>query len=439
MKQKIFPMLFLLTALLFTGCSMQTVEEMYAVPKRSDEFSSLQTAIDAAMTDRTYAAPVSGDNQQSVQTADLDGDGVDEYLVFAMNDADRRLQVLIFRQEEQVCSLWHVIETSGTAFGQVEYISFDQNPGCELVIGSLVSDQVLRSVSVYNFSRSAPEQLLMAGYSRFLICDLDDNGFSELMVIRPGEVRGERGAAVLYSSSGGQIQRSVETELSARTTGIRRVVTNTLQDGTPAVFIASAIDEQTLVTDVLALREDRLTNVSYSAESDMSLRTLRNDYIYAEDIDEDGLLELPRMLTMKPVTPWADTDQRFLLRWFTMDVDGRETNKLVTFHYYSGGWCMMLDQEWASRVSVQQNSGVYIFYLWNESYQDARPLFTIHVFTDGNRDEDAVRDGRFVLYRAEGVAYAANLSSEAASYGLTEEYIINHFRMIRKDWRMGES
>lgn len=438
--RRMFFLLLWLVAALFSGCAMQTVEEMYAVPKRSQEFSSLQSAVDAAMVERTYAAPVSGDNQQSVQMADLDGDGLEEYLVFAMNNEDKRLQVLIFHQQEDgSCTLWQVIETSGTAFDQVEYIDFDQQPGCELVVGSLVSDRVLRSVSVYNFSGGEPEQLLLVGYSRFLTCDLDQDAYTELMVIRPGEVRTDRGVAVLYRCQNGRIQRSMETELSARTTSIRRVVNNTLQDGTPAVFVASAADEETLVTDIFALREDRLTNIAYSAESDTSLRTLRDDYIYAEDIDEDGILELPRMLTMKPVTPWTDTDQRFLLLWFSMDVEGRETDKLVTFHYYSGGWYVMLEQDWASRVSVQQDSGVYIFYVWDVAYQEARPLFTIHVLTGSDRDEEAVRGGRFVLYRAEGVAYAANLSSEAADYGITEEYIINHFRMIRKDWRMGES
>ena len=40
----------LLTALLLCGCSVQTVDEMYAIPKRSDDYNNLQSAIDGAMT-----------------------------------------------------------------------------------------------------------------------------------------------------------------------------------------------------------------------------------------------------------------------------------------------------------------------------------------------------------------------------------------------------
>lgn len=440
MKKKILFLVLTLTALLLTGCAMQTVEEMYAVPKRSAEYSSLQFAIDAAMVGRTYAAPVSGDNQQSVQMADLDGDGVEEYLVFAMANSDKRLQVLIFRQEEDgACSLWEVIESSGAAFEQVEYIHFDQVPGCELVIGSQVSDQVLRSVSVYSFSKGTAEQLLMVGYAKFLTCDLDGNDCKELLVLRPGEAEATRGMAVLYSSRGGQIERSVETELSKEVTHIRRITASKLQDGTPAVFVASSVDEKAIVTDIFALKEGKFTNISFSTEADTSIQTLRNFYVYAEDIDEDGVLELPSLLTMKAVSHWEDEEEKFLLRWFAMDLDGREVDKLFTFHYYVGGWYVQLDKEWASRVSVEQGSGVYIFYMWNESYQEATPLFTIYVFTGGTRDEDAVKDGRFAVYRTEGVAYAGKLEPAAAEYGITEEYIINSFRLIRKDWRAGEN
>lgn len=440
MKKKILFLVLTLTALLLTGCAMQTVEEMYAVPKRSAEYSSLQFAIDAAMVGRTYAAPVSGDNQQSVQMADLDGDGVEEYLVFAMANSDKRLQVLIFRQEEDgACSLWEVIESSGAAFEQVEYIHFDRVPGCELVIGSQVSDQVLRSVSVYSFSKGTAEQLLMVGYSKFLTCDLDGNDCKELLVLRPGEAEATRGMAVLYSSRGGQIERSVETELSKEVTHIRRITASKLQDGTPAVFVASSVDEKAIVTDIFALKEGKFTNISFSTEADTSIQTLRNFYVYAEDIDEDGVLELPSLLTMKAVSHWEDEEEKFLLRWFAMDLDGREVDKLFTFHYYVGGWYVQLDKEWASRVSVEQGSGVYIFYMWNESYQEATPLFTIYVFTGGTRDEDAVKDGRFAVYRTEGVAYAGKLEPAAAEYGITEEYIINSFRLIRKDWRAGEN
>ncbi len=427
-------------ALLLSGCAMLSVEELYAVPRRSEEYSQLESAIDSAMIGLDYSAPISGDNQQPVQMADLDGDGVDEYLVFAAGDLEKPLQILIFSQgSDGACTLTDVIESNGSAFEQVEYINFDEKPGCELVVGRQVSDQVLRSVSVYTFSGGSAEQLLVVGYSKFLTSDLDSDGRSEVMVFRPGEAESGRGTAVLYSVSGGQITRSVETELSVSPSRIRRIMPGKLQGGAPAVYVASTTEEDSIVTDIFAIAEGRFTNIAFFCGSETTIETLGNFYVYAEDIDEDGIMELPAMIPMKQVSGGQEEEPSYLLRWFSVDALGNKTEKLHTFHNYLGGWYVQLRQTWSNRVSVAQGGNTYTFYVWDHEYLEAEPLFTIYVFTGSSRDEDAVQQGRFALYRAEGVAYAAKLEPDAAAYGLTEEELTDSFRLIRQDWRTGES
>ena len=44
-----------------------------------------------------------------------------------------------------------------------------------------------------------------------------------------------------------------------------------------------------------------MTNVTFSNDSGTSIQTMRNFYVYADDIDNDGVVELPSLLTMKPV------------------------------------------------------------------------------------------------------------------------------------------
>lgn len=439
MKKRIL-LLTLLTALLLSGCAMRTVEEMYTPPKRSEEYKELQAAIDTAMYGLTFSSPQSGENQQTVQMADLDGDGTDEILVFAKGASEKPLQVLIFQQDaEGNVRTMDTIGSNGLAFEQVEYVEFDEHPGCELVVGIQVSDQVLRSVAVYSFHSGDAQQLLLNGYSKFLTCDLDLNGRREIMVFRPGEAETERGMAVLYSSREGQIERSVETELSASTSRIRRILPGKLQGDVPAVYVASSANENEIVTDIFALIDGRLTNVSFSSEADTSIRTLRNFYVYADDIDNDGVVELPGLITMKPISLWRDEEQKFLLRWFSLDAEGWELDKLFTYHNYVGGWYMQLDSTWASRASVDQGENYYTFYVWNESYDRATELFTLYIFTGANRDEEVTKDGRFALYRSEGVAYGARLADAAPEYNLTEEYLTACFRLIRQDWQTGET
>lgn len=439
-KKRILPGLLLLLPLLLSGCAMRTVDEMYALPKRSQEYQHMQTAIDEAMEGLTYCAPVSGENQQTVQMADLDGDGQAEYLVFASGDAEKPLQVLIFRQEPGgICSLMDVIQSNGTAFEQVEYVNFDEKPGLELVIGHRVSDRVLRSVSVYSFSGGSGEKVLMNSYSKFLTCDLDQNGRSELLVLRPGEGASERGMAVLYSADKGKVQRSAEMELSVDPTHIRRIVKGRLQGDAPAVYVASAVDERVVLTDVFALKNGKFSNISFDGEQGASTETLRNFYVYPEDIDSDGVLELPALVTMKAVSRWGEEEQKYLIRWYAMDSIGRKVDKLYTFHDFLGGWYIQLDSTWANRVTVEQDAGQYTFYVWNESFGEATAMFTVYLFTGSTRDQEVEAEERFLLYRGEDITYGARLERYADQFGITEEYLIDAFSLIRQDWRTGET
>ena len=429
-----------MTALLFTGCAMQTVEEMYALPRRSEEFNDMQSAIDTAMYGMTYASPQSGENQQTVQMADLDGDGQDEILVFAKGATEKPLQVLIFTQDENGrVRTMETIGSNGLAFEQVEYVDFDNDPGLELVVGIRVADQVQRSVSVYSFKNGDAELMLMNGYSKFVTCDLDENGRAELMVLRPGEQETQWGTAVLYHFGNSQIERSAEMSLSETPENIRRIMQGKLENGTPAIFVASAVGQDAVVTDVLTIKNNQLINLAFSADVNTSVQTLHNYYVYAEDIDGDGVVEIPSIITMKPVSSWDLEEEKNLLRWYSFDDNGWEYDKLFTFHNYLGGWYLRLDSSWASRMTVEQLGNIYDFYLWDESYQAATPLFTLYVFTGGPRDEEAVRNGRFALYRSEGIAYAASIDEAAAEYEITEDYLIDSFRLIRQDWQTGET
>lgn len=440
MKRNILPLAALLAALLLTGCAMRTVEEMYSLPKRSEAYSYLQSAIDMAMAGLEYAAPVSGENQQTVQMADLDGDGVDEYLVFAKGTSENPLQILIFSQDaEGKCQIREVIQSKGSAFEQVEYVDVDDSPGCEIIVGRQVSDEVLRSVSVYTFAKGDTKLLMTAGYSKFLTCDLNDDGKSELMVIQPGEAEAHRGTAVLYGFRDGMMERSVEAELSEKAENIKRITVGKLQSGESAVYVASAVDESTILTDIYALKNGRFTNISLSSESGTSVQTLRNYYVYADDVDGDGVLELPSLMTMKAVSQSWDREKQYLIRWYALDIRGEETDKLYSFHNYAGGWYIQLDGAWANRVTVDQVGNTYAFYVWDADYGKAAALFTVYALTGSDRETQTQEDSRFPLYRSEGVIYAARLETAAEEYGMTQDTLINCFRLIHQEWKTGET
>ena len=433
-------LLTIMTAALLGGCGMRTVDQMYQVPRRSDAYNHVQSAMDMALAGLEFAAPTSGENQQTIQQADLTGDGVDEYILYARGNGEKPLNILIFTLDEDgTCYLMEVIELNGSTFERVEYVDIDGLPGKELVVGRQVSNQIMGTVCVYSFGTGQAERLMNTYYTTFLTCDLDGDNSSEVVLIQPGEAATARAIAIRYEYVDGAMERSVEVEASAPAEGIKRIVVGKLQDGSPAVYLSTAVGENTIVTDIFALRQDRLVNISAVRSAGTAVSTLRNYYIYAGDIDQDGVMELPSLITMKSVTARVSGDRQYLIRWYAMDLQGREWDKLYTFHDYAGGWYIQLDSAWANRISVEQEGNTYTFYLWNEDERDAEQLFVLYALTGTDRDDKAVQDGRFLLRSKEGTAYAAKLAPAAMEYGLTQEYLINSFRLIYQDWNTGET
>lgn len=435
---KIVTML-LAVVLLLSGCTMRTAKDMYRIPKRSDNFNNLQAAIDTAMSDLEYCAPLSGENRQTVQMADLDGDGESEYLLFAKGSHEKPLRILVFRNIGDSYENIATVECNGSAFDQVEYIQLDNNSGVEIVVGRQVNDQVIRSLSVYSLQDQELVQLVSVNYTKLLATDLDEDGLSELFLLRPGQTDADNGVAELYSVKNGSIERYNEVSMSQPVDKLKRIIIGKLDGGKTAVFTASSIGDTALITDVYTVLDGKLANVTLSNESGTSVQTMRNFYVYADDIDSDTVVELPYLITMKPMPNVMSADRHHLIRWYAMTVDGSEIDKVYTYHNFVGGWYLQLDAEWAQRVTVVNVGNQYEFFIWDKEYKTTQKFMTLYSLTGQSREDQGTTDERFILLRSDSAVYAAHLEEGAAELGLTKENIIYSFRLIQEDWKTGET
>jgi len=431
-------LLLVVAALGLCGCSMPTVDQMYCPPKRSDAYKNLQSVIDQSMSGLFYSAPLAGEHQQMVQTVDLDGDGIEEYLLFAKGESDAPLKILVFQEIDGNYVHTDTIAHNGSAFDQVEYIQMDDRPGMEIVVGCQISDQLLRRVSVYTFVNGETVQMLSTSYTKFLTVDLDLDGYTELFLLRPGQVGTDNGVAELYGIENGAMERSNEVAMSGPVDRLKRLLVGKLHDVDAAVYVASTVDETALITDVFAYVDGVFTNVTFSNESGTSVRTLRNYYVYADDIDNDGVVELPFLVNMRRMDDVQQSQLQKLIRWYAMASDGSEHVKCYTYHDFMGGWYVKLDNEWAARLSVLQQGNQYEFYIWDEDYENAQMVMTVFALTGQNREEQSREDDQFVLLKTDSVIYTAKIYPISQKYGITQESAVLNFQLIHHDWKTGE-
>ena len=423
------------------GCGTVSGDDLYALPKQSDAYYDLQKAIDLTLpADASYTGPLTGSNQQAVQLADLTGDGHDEAIVFAKTSGAKPLKMYIFDRSSGSYENTAVIEGDGTAFDCVEYAQLDGVPGLEIVVGRQVSNQIAQSLGVYTYGGSSQKELMSAVYSEFKVVDLDENDVKEVLVLRL-ETEDRAGVAELYHFQDGLMERYREAGLTMGIKQIKRITTGYVARGVPAVFVASAVGENTTATDILTFVGKDFCNLAANTNYSLAAQKIRNYPVYATDIDEDGIVELPTPVALPSLS--AEEETQWIIQWYNMKTEGSRELKMTTYHNFAGGWYIELPQSWSEALTVsreQKPGGAigYAFSRWMGYDQKPEELFTIYALTGGDRLQQATSHGRTLLAEKGETAYAVSMGTSKWVAYQNEEDICAMFHFIDVDWDSGE-
>lgn len=440
MKRIILLVLVLALSASLSGCFLDPAENLYMIPKQPEEYYALQKAIEEVMPEgSTYCPPTVGDNQQAVQLADLDGDGSDETVVY-LKTAAGPLSVCIFSRRDGTYRLLAKLECAGSSFDHVEYVQIDGEPGNELVFGRQISDQVAQTLSVYALRGDTAQELLTANYSEYIMADLDADGNRDLVLLRADTE--QVGVAEYYHWQEGQLVRAREAAMTTAVTAVKRIITGKMCQEVPAVFVASEYGEGMIVTDIFALRHGEFSNLTLADGNNTGVETVRDYYVYSTDIDDDGLIELPRPIALRELPDDETSRNRSLIWWYNLLPSGTEQMKCLTYHSYSGGWYMNIPQQWAqtlavTRVAVSGTALGFRFQLVNDS--DTTPLFTLAAVSRDDAKRLSEQQNWINLAEKGDLVYFCCMEEGAAGEGLTVEILQSMFHFIRVDWKTGET
>lgn len=416
----------LCVVLLLSGCNLRTVDQLYCLPKRTDTETDLQAVIDEAMVGLEYSAPLNGANRQVTQKVDLDGDGLEECLVFARDDSEKPLKILIFCQIASGYVLMDTIEGYGFAFDSVDFAQLDGHPGLEIVVGRQVSNDVMRAVSVYRFASARSRQLLSTGCTRIHVGDMNGDGLDELLLLSPGEEEEGNGVLKLYTMQDEKIRNTVTVELSERADKVKRSQLGRLSDGENALFISSVTADGAVQSEVFCLEGEDLRRLWRSEP----VESPGGYPMYAEDLDADGILELPGLIPMNNHP--EQQRQQYFVRWFTLDSQGHQQEARTTYMNYTQGWYLTLLPSQVEQITVVTDRDDCAFYGLADG-QVPVPLLSIHTLTEENRQALVQQAGYTVLYENDTVIYAAEFEADAARYGFTPEVLMQNFYRMRSE------
>lgn len=423
------------------GCFLDPAENLYAVPKQPESFYNLQSAIEKVMGEgTTYSPPTAGENQQAVQLKDLSGNGEEEAIVFWRSNSEMPLSMSVFAKQDGRYGEIARADGIGNAFDRVIYADVDDDGRNDIIVGRKIGDNVLQTLNVYSLRDGKLEELLSANYSEVVVTDLNADGRSDLFLLRQDSER-TNGTAEYYLWNDGAFVRQREAELSTPVSAVKRIISGKMSRQTDAlaIFVASAYGEGSIVTDVFCFQSGEFMNLTMREDADTDVRTVRDYYVYSCDIDNDGLIEIPRLISMQKIPGESEPQEQSLICWYNLLPDGKREDKLLTYHNYAGGWYLVIPWKWQSALSLQQST--------SESNTLARrfvrvqdgkavPVFTVTSVTGDYASKLLLENGWQELRRKGDVTYFCRIED---GVNLSCEELQEMFHFIRVDWNTGET
>ena len=442
-------MMMMSLSLVLAGCAMPKLtldpEELYALPELPARYTTLNQQLNAIQeSSAEYAAPVSGSNIQPVQMVDLDGDGREEALAFfRQSDGEKPLKIYVFTDNGNSYTQTAVIEGSGLAVYSIAYSDMNGDGRMELIVGWRVSMD-LQALAVYALEPGGARELARSNYVKYAVADLNGDGMQELTVFRANQ--DGVGAADCYLWKNGALTLSSTIRVSmtmAELSQQGKVTVGTLRSGEPALFVTGVAEGMRAMTDVLLLRGGELNNAVLSPTTGVSGESSRFRALYPADINGDGVTEVPRTAALYGEELEGDTAQR--VDWISFDAAGAAIRVLSTYHAIEDGWYLQLPDGWADTIYVGRSASAdeasVTFYMGDSRDQSYTPVLRITTLSGSNRERLAVRTGRFILGRNDGVIYAGELlkGNEGWADGVTEDEVRNAFSLIAPEWSAGDN
>lgn len=438
-------------SLSLTGCTLKTGIDLMQLPKPNKDRQAITDELERVRSvDAVEDAPYEGENRNTVQMVDLDGDGVEEVVAFFRAPANGNTYeaLVLAKDSDESYTCVGRIPGTGARIGKVSYpIISSDGRRCILMSMDKTGDQGSHLIAA-DYTGEGIDVMLETDYISLLTTDLDSDGAQDIFLITGGQENRRTASIYTYHEGEESLSLMSESPLSSSAKIISRVDSGYIADKQPAVFVEETVSGGSgQQTDIFVYQaEEGLRNLALSTESGTGRGTYRVVPADACDINGDGLTEIPRAVHM--VGSMAkDTDAVYMLDWYLYDANGDPAYVETTYRNVSQEWDFRISQDWYDAVHAVKGSKDGTDYTTFEVYvKDGTsiPLLTIYYILGAEsevREQIDNTPGLFALEASDSGVFAAQIPDEAAqsSLKLTEDQVRERFSLIATDWSAPQS
>ncbi len=379
---KILSILFIVIGLI-TGCGfIESSEDIMKPPKLSISQEEVRELLHEVLDDDAeLLSPQNGVDKNPIQFVDLNNDNEKEVVVFYRIENDKYpLRGLILTKDSGEWRINEGIKGLGNEFDNIMFEDITGNGILEIIIGWDIGDDFNKGISIYQYQEDKTIEIFNDSYEVFAIDDFDNDSISDIFLVKLNRID-LKSKGQLYKFNDEEMILVDEVQLDGTVNVHYNVNTGLAYDNIVGVFLDSGVGAHAAQTELVILKDGELENVFFNKEMGYVENTFRAYGTRCEDIDDDGIIEIP--LLREPIS--YDTSAMSWMPWITSwyQWDGEHGLKFDSEGYYQE-YYFSFPKKWNERItldsSLEGEKETLIFSYFDEDNRKYK-LFTIKVFT----------------------------------------------------------
>lgn len=392
--------------LLLSACSsfQFNLTDLMQAPKLSEDQAEIYEALTDAVgvSDVQLKYPKSGAYRSAFVMFDLDADGEKEALVFYnMPSWGGNVRIMILdHQQEKWVSVYDAVG-EGTDITEVDFRILTSSGRYCLMIGWEQGTSENTNISVYDYTGGQLRVLFESEYSQMLIEDIDQDGVQEIL-LGIFKASAKMGSIRLINDTDEGLQPVSRVVMDNTITKFLGIDIGFLSEDQTAVFVDAYTSSTQIVTEIMVYTEEgRLVPLSGHA-GDLDRLLVRELPVRCEDIDGDGILEIPVSLNEYNEEEREDDNRKNMIQYVRLSnpealemlkvetASEQESQESVSFSFapvWTGflnpdyGFRFQFPDEWVNQVDVlkETNRSEWVFTLKSDAAEPTA-LLRIRVY-----------------------------------------------------------
>ena len=340
-------LLFLFLCLMLCGCDLYQpdVESLLSAPLLSDLQNHVDDALrDVVGQDIKLKYPASGDYRSPYIFFDLDRDGEEEALVLYSLENDSSITYLQIL--DRVDGSWQAGSALPGSGSEIEFVCFPrllQSDEITLLIGWQNADDENYSVSIYRCSANRLTSIFETTYSQIALSDFNGDGLEELLIAFADSSSVE---LRLFADNGsGKAEIVDSATASLRMLSLQEPVIGQISDTLSGVVIDGMVSSSCMASLLVGVSQSRLILPQETLSAVDYTQTYRYTGVHSEDINGDGIIEIPVGVQAAGYTGYNVGDP--IIQYFTdyRAFTGTEFRDVIsTYENLSSGYRFILPQ-----------------------------------------------------------------------------------------------